>query len=380
MKFFSIKQLRKDLQKIAKSFFQFLFLILYGKISKVIDAKTADNVKIFEISKNKITYKVYFVKNARLYTDRIDDTAIITQNKIIEGPSYQLRADIKNKSLQKDNSKAFDNIVIRKGTPRIKKRIKGKVLSLLSGGGANDNFFHWLYDVLPRLALFDELKEEDSPKYILVPNYDQLFQKQTLDLLGFDKKRILSSKNFRHIECEEIIVTDHPYNVTNNTIVDNEKIPQWISEWLKLKFLKKKTKSNDIIKRVYIDRDDEDPKRLSHRRIINEEDLRSFLKQKNFTFVKLSKLHFSEQIEIFNNAEIIIGLHGAGFGNLPFCKPNTKILEFRTKETGKILENIALTNKLNFHTLEVVPKEFASQQHGLIEVSIEELRKIILDF
>ena len=80
MKFFSIKQLRKDLQKIAKSFFQFLFLILYGKISKVIDAKTADNVKIFEISKNKITYKVYFVKNARLYTDRIDDTAIITQN------------------------------------------------------------------------------------------------------------------------------------------------------------------------------------------------------------------------------------------------------------------------------------------------------------
>ena len=59
---------------------------------------------------------------------------------------------------------------------------------------------------------------------------------------------------------------------------------------------------------------------------------------------------------------------------------NTKILEFRTKETGKILENIALTNKLNFHTLEVVPKEFASQQHGLIEVSIEELRKIILDF
>ena len=142
MKFFSIKQLRKDLQKIAKSFFQFLFLILYGKISKVIDAKTADNVKIFEISKNIITYKVYYVKNARLYTDRIDDTAIITQNKIIEGPSYQLRADIKNKSLQKDNSKAFDNIVIRKGTPRIKKRIKGKVLSLLSGGGANDNFFH----------------------------------------------------------------------------------------------------------------------------------------------------------------------------------------------------------------------------------------------
>ena len=125
MKFFSIKQLRKHLQKIAKSFFQFLFLILYGKISKVIDAKTADNIKISEISKNKITYKVYFIKNARLYTDRIDDTAIITQNKIIEGPSYQLRADIKNKSLQKDNSKASDNIVIRKGTHRIKKRIKG---------------------------------------------------------------------------------------------------------------------------------------------------------------------------------------------------------------------------------------------------------------
>ena len=32
----------------------------------------------------------------------------------------------------------------------------GSVLSLLSGGGANKNYFHWLFDVLPRLSLLEE--------------------------------------------------------------------------------------------------------------------------------------------------------------------------------------------------------------------------------
>ena len=34
-----------------------------------------------------------------------------------------------------------------------------------------------------------------------------------------------------------------------------------------------------------------------------------------------------------------------------FCKKNTKIIEFRTIETGEIIENIAKSNGLNFQSI-----------------------------
>ena len=49
-------------------------------------------------------------------------------------------------------------IVLKIGTPRIMKRIKGRVFSLLSGGAAKTNYFHWLFEVLPRLEILRTLK------------------------------------------------------------------------------------------------------------------------------------------------------------------------------------------------------------------------------
>ena len=38
-----------------------------------------------------LSYRVYNIMGGRLYTDRIHDTAILLDNKIIEGPSFQFR-------------------------------------------------------------------------------------------------------------------------------------------------------------------------------------------------------------------------------------------------------------------------------------------------
>ena len=89
------------------------------------------------------------------------------------------------------------------------------------------------------------------------------------------------------------------------------------------KIFERKFKNSDF-KRIYIDRDDIDPERNSNRRIINEIELRNMLEKLGFTFVKLKELSFNKQISIFHNAQIILGLHGAGFANLVFCKLRLK--------------------------------------------------------
>ncbi len=373
-----LKKIKKKLQYLFKRSSQIFFFLIHGKIKSVVTPDLHDKISVFEVKKNDIVYRIFFINNGRIYTDRIDDTAFIIDNKIISGPSYQLRSKKNDKLSPRNNSKCIENSVFQKGTPRIKKNITGSVLSLLSGGGANNNYFHWLYDVLPRISFIDNLDlREKFPKFLLVPNYEHHFQKSTLEILGFKKKQILNSKYIRHLSSAKIIATDHPYNITNNVDFDHDKIPSWISDWLKNKFIKKDFTHDPGLKKIYIDRDDIDPKRNSERRITNEVELRKFLIKKNFKFIKLNEISFRSQVNIFNNAEIIIGLHGAGFANISFCKPGTRIVEFRSKNTGRIIENIANNNQLNFSFLEYEPKKFLDKQKGHLEISINEVKNII---
>ena len=91
----------------------------------------------------------------------------------------------------------------------------------------------------------------------------------------------------------------------------------------------------------------------------------------------MSELSFLNQINIFYNADIIVGLHGAGFANLSFCKSGTKVVEIRANETRKIIESIAKNNNLNFNALNYNPEKLSDKQNGVIKVSLDELEKAI---
>ena len=45
----------------------------------------------------------------------------------------------------------------------------------------------------------------------------------------------------------------------------------------------------------------------------------------------MSKLNIFDQISLFNSSKLILGLHGAGFANIIFCKKKTKIFEIIKK-------------------------------------------------
>ena len=83
--------IKKYLQKIFKKISYGIFLKIYGSIEDSIenDKDNRIKVKLINIDKEQ-NYKIYKISNGRLYTDRIHDTAAILDNKIIEGPSFNL--------------------------------------------------------------------------------------------------------------------------------------------------------------------------------------------------------------------------------------------------------------------------------------------------
>ncbi len=364
------------IKKIIKSIFRYLsyglFRLIYGKIkSKVTNTEHFLETKNVKFEKN-IVYKIFIVKNSRLYTDRINDTAIIHNNHIVDGPSFQLRQSV-------DVDSSF-NIVFSKGTPRVKKKIDGVLFSLLTGGGGNSNYWHWLFDVLPRLNILNQFKDiAEEIDYYLFPSLDRKFQKETLDIMNIPLNKRLSSKNFRHIDSKKIIVSSHPYTLLNDPNLDSLQIPIWISDYLKKIFLKDRflnKSSNDFPSKVFINRKDGTTKKWRY--IINESDVESNLEKKGFKSLTLENYSFLDQVNIFNNAKEVVGLHGAGFANIVFCKPNTKILELRSNSAGDMFKNLALSNKLIYNDISLDPKTINyNNQAGDIEIDINLLNSIL---
>lgn len=359
--------------KKIKFFFYKFFYLKYGKIKGIRKASNINDILIKEaLLKRNIKKKIYILKNSRLYTDRIHNLALINRNFLIQGPSYQI--------INTNYASCKKNIVLKIGTPRLIKKIKGKVLSLLSGGGANANYFHWLYDVLPRLKIVETKLSLKQINYLLLPSVKKKFQRETLRLLGFKNNQFLPSEKYRHIQSSEIVVSDHPWVNTGNSTRDELNIANWIYDWLKLKFLSKIKKkiSNNLPKKIFILRKNNFNKNSKNLRFLkNKREIFKILKDKRFKFIDLEKYSFLKQVEIFNNAKTIMGVHGAGFANIVFCKKNTKIFELKNKETGNLYRNIAIKNGLKYQCLISRIKSFNKSQNGIIDIDIDRLKKLI---
>jgi len=369
---------KKLLQKIFKTVSYKIFIKIYGKIENSIDCSSDNRIKVKIININKdLSYRIFDITNGRLYTDRIHDTAVLLDNKIINEPSFQLR--YKGPFIQ--NSDVKENIVFKKGTPRKLKNLNGTVLSLLTGGGANTNYWHWLFDVLPKLFLCNEAFNLNKVDYFLLPDHIKKFQIETLNYLDIPKNKRLSSKRYRHIKAKKLIITDHPVVISEDPTKDIMNMPIWISKWLKTKFINQIIKNNNKkIEKIYIDRSDSKSNKPSPRFISNEDEVKKYLFKNNFVSIKLHELDFIDQVQLFYNAKYIIGLHGGGFANIVFCKPKTNIIELRGKYSGNPIENLAKKNELNYNSIIVDAKQSFPNQQGSIHIPIGKLEELIKNF
>ena len=304
-----MKTIKKKLKKIFRSIFYKIFFYKYGRIK----FKKTNNKNLVVRSvkiNNRFQYPIYECLKSRLYTNRIQDTAIIQNNILLDKPSFQLRDNNFDHNIRK-------NIVLKIGTPRLLKKLNGNVASLLTGGGGNNNYFHWMFDVLPKIGIFEIFNDIKKINYFLCPNLNS-WQLKTLYLLGIKKNQCLSSVNFRHIQANNIITTPHPWLKSKNIIKDMENIPPWINTWLREKFIKKRS-NKKFPKKIFIDRSDSNS---NSRYIVNEKEVVNFLHSKGFVSIRLADLKFEDEVKLFYDAEMVVGLQGAGLTNLIYGSKN----------------------------------------------------------
>ncbi len=364
-----MKNIRNLASSLFKKIFRFLFKLIYGKVIYNKDNLKSENIKISEIDNSEIInfynnkYKVYKIINGRIYTDTVESVAVINHNNIIDNVSYQ--------QIVGDLVSANRNIVLKNGTPRIKKKFRGRILSLAQGASGHNNYSHWLFDMLPKIKIYSEIYNLNDLNFIYLNKLNN-FQFESLKLIGCDHLKIIDSNRFRHIQADEIICTDHPYYFDGYILEQMKNIPQWIVKWLRDIFLDKdeKFECND---KIYIDRSGG----ANHCQFINENEIANYLQNQGFTKYKLEDLSFSKQIYLFKNAKYIVGAHGAGFSNLAFCKENINVIEVRPEDhPNNIYNRLSTINKLNYRLIST-NKVNNDKKKGDINLKIEDLQKYL---
>ena len=362
-------KIKKFLQNVFKKFFQFLFKIVYGKVIYSNHNLENKNIVINQLDSstlrkfNNEAYSVYSISEGRVYNDTVENVAIINQNQIIDKISYQQQSG--------KLSETKTSIILQKGTPKIKKKIKSNLLILSQGASGNDNYFHWLFDILPKIKICSEVYNLENIENFYFSKLHK-WQKNILEILDLKNIKILDSSIYRHVQASKIIAVEHPWYEKGYINEEAANIPGWIVNWLKETFLTK-AENFDANDKVFIDRRDDT--KFNHCQIINDEEVFQYLKSKGFSKYKVGQLSFKNQIHLFHNAKIIIGPHGAAFANLAFCKPQTKVIEFKPFNHPTVVnKRISEINDLNYQSIEA--PDFKNEK-GDILIDLNTLKKII---
>lgn len=185
------------------------------------------------------------------------------------------------------------------------------------------NYWHWLSEVLCRLALIEMENIEYDYLYV---NQDSKFMKETLELWGIPAHKIINpTTNEFCIKADEVILPSLVSNVNFGFVPFSCYAQPHLLKYVRNKLLNaalRHDSKNIFSKKLFISRKDS-----TIRNIINEDEFFEALKAYGFERYELAKLSVIEQIQLFNQAEIIVSPQGTCLANSIFCNPDVKIIE-----------------------------------------------------
>ena len=191
-------------------------------------------------------------------------------------------------------------------------RLAGNWTSLVSRWmpiSAPDAYAHWLFDVLPRLAV---LKEFPPDTGIIVAPFRPPYQQDSLRMLGvldrcrWTSERHLRVENYYFSAPTSMICCYNPYAV------------RWMRETY-LPLVQSDVRPSP--RRFFVRRSG------NRRNIVNEAEVLDFFRDIGWDVIDAGDLSFADQIRYFSRAEAVCGIHGSGFLNMLWCPPGVRLLE-----------------------------------------------------
>lgn len=206
------------------------------------------------------------------------------------------------------------------------------------------NYFHWMIGSAPQIQYIQAYENHfDKEVTILIPAGVPSFVDETLNLLNCPSSSIRRLKRPVH-DVEEVLVpsyTGHQHRDFNwlaNTIMENTG--------------DKNEYSGDVDQNdqnnIYISRAN-----AIERRVVNEEEVVDMLSDYGFLCYSLEERTVAENACLFNNADVIVGPHGAGLTDMIFSDDATviELFGYQSVQQKPVYRRLADTVGVNYKCL-----------------------------
>jgi hypothetical protein len=203
----------------------------------------------------------------------------------------------------------------REYAPRAVKMLRGTV-AYLSNTWV-DNYYHWMQLTLPLIRLYRLLRAECKIDYYYIGETRLLsLQLETLSRLGISREQVITQACSADRMLALFCLRPEQHCGFNYRDSFGHEFTRAL--------LVPPEGSGTITqaKRLYVSRG-----AARTRRVKNEDDVIAALAPLGFQTVRMDGLSAREQANLFWNADIIVGLHGAALTNLIFARHGTKVIE-----------------------------------------------------
>jgi capsular polysaccharide biosynthesis protein len=194
------------------------------------------------------------------------------------------------------------------------KKLNGTYM-LLTTSSAGINYFHWMFNLLPRISLLERagVRIENIDGFLVNRMEILDVQRTMLQAVGIQPDHVIETDKNDAYQIGKLWVTSNLHSSGHRS--------RWSCDWLREKFISFSPPEKPT-RRLYISRED-----ASSRHIANEEEVLALLTLLGFEKVVIGKRSVFEQSALFASADVIVGVHGAGLANIVFCTPGTRIID-----------------------------------------------------
>jgi capsular polysaccharide biosynthesis protein len=188
------------------------------------------------------------------------------------------------------------------------------------------NYAHWMTEVLPRINLFCQTEASQKVPLIVDDGLHRNLMESLRTVVG-DKREFVTlpagaTALVRHLSTTS--VTGYvPFERRSNRLKNHSHgrfSPFALQSLRKCLQERQGVQTDSPMRRVFIKRNS------GIRNIANGKQIEKLLIDLGFFVVEPEFLTHAQQIELFSNAEVLVGATGAAMANLIFCKPSTKIV------------------------------------------------------
>jgi capsular polysaccharide biosynthesis protein len=260
----------------------------------------------------------------------------------------------------------LNNVCINNNNGNIENRcnatfINDKCINLVDEW-CGENYWHWLATGLARYCTLFYQNINGFNEYKVVVN-------------SLRHKYVLDSLNYIGVKSENCFEAK---NVCFRELINTSKIKN--GDFPAFNFLRKRLGVEGLkigSRKIYISRS-------GRRKIQNEKEFIDLVSEYGFETIYCEKLSFIEQINLFKDASVVIGAHGAGIGNILLSPNGIKVLEIRNRNFhGACYYKACNFFGMDYYNLYGVGNnvksmdEFNANLCGDIQVNLEELEKTL---